>query len=268
MNPHELLTGQEQKDYFYNLYNESESKYYHNVSIDVVILGYHERSLKVLLQKPHFSSEWMLPGGFILRNQTVEQAAAQVVSDRTRLKDLSLYQFKVFSQPKRNQGMTDKIISDFEQVGIKPPKDFWMFDDFMSICFFALTEYSLVKPSGDYYSEECTWFDISDLPGLLYDHREMIDEAMRSLRHHVYFQPIGYSLLPEKFTLPEIHSLYETILDRKLDERNFAKKLINLGLIVKLKEQRKIGAHRSPYLYIFDKNKYDSLLKENDVVIL
>jgi 8-oxo-dGTP diphosphatase len=86
------------------------------------------------------------------------------------------------------------------------------------------------------------------------------------LRLHLYHQPIGYNLLPEKFTLPEIHTLYETILDKTLDRRNFPKKLLSLGIIKKLNEQRNIGAHRSPFLYRFDKRKYDEALK-NGIVI-
>ena len=96
----------------------------------------------------------------------------------------------------------------------------------------------------------------------------MIADAMRRLRHHIVFHPIGYSLLPDKFTLPEIHSLYETILGKKLDARNFAKKLTSLGIIVKTRETRNIGAHRSPYLYIFDKVRYNELLSMNEAIIL
>jgi hypothetical protein len=81
------------------------------------------------------------------------------------------------------------------------------------------------------------------------------------MRLQIYHQPIGYNLLPAKFTLPEIHTLYETILGKTLDRRNFPKKLSSLGIIKKLREQKNIGAHRSPYLYKFDKRKYDEALK-------
>jgi hypothetical protein len=82
------------------------------------------------------------------------------------------------------------------------------------------------------------------------------------LQQEIYHQPIGYNLLPQKFTLPEIHDLYETILDKKLDRRNFPKKLITLGIIKKLKERRNIGPHRSPFLYRFDKRNYEKALRE------
>jgi ADP-ribose pyrophosphatase YjhB (NUDIX family) len=247
----------------------SSRLYYHNISLDIVIIGYHERSLKVLLEKPEFSEcEWMLPGGYIRRNQTVEEAAKNVAHDRTRLKDLSLQQYKVYSTPGRTWGDKNNIRKAFEKAGILVGDDFWMFDNFVSIGFFALTEYSKVEPSGDFYSEECRWFSLDELPPLIFDHRQMIDDALQRLRHHIVFHPIGYSLLPDKFTLPEIHSLYETILGKKLDARNFAKKLTNLGIIVKTRETRNIGAHRSPYLYMFDKTRYDALIRQNEALIL
>jgi hypothetical protein len=95
----------------------------------------------------------------------------------------------------------------------------------------------------------------------------MITEALRALRMHIAFFPIGYELLPEKFTLPEIHSLYETILGKSLDERNFQKRLLASGIVVKLNETKRIGAHRSPFLYKFDKEKYDEGLKSGVVLM-
>ena len=248
---------------------ESPKLFYHNISVDIVIIGYHERSLKVLLEKPQFSAhEWMLPGGYIRRNQTAEEAAQKVVQDRTRLKGLTLQQYMVYSAPERTWGKQNNIRKLLENAGIEIDDDFWMFDKFLTIGFFALTEYAQVKPSGDLYSEECKWFSLDKMPPLIFNHRQMIADALHRLRHHVVFHPIGYSLLPVKFTLPEIQSLYETILGKKLDARNFAKKLTNLGIIVKTNETRNIGAHRSPYLYMFDKVRYDEFLEQNEALIL
>jgi 8-oxo-dGTP diphosphatase len=130
------------------------------------------------------------------------------------------------------------------------------------------TECCLVMPNGAFYAEECQWWGIENIPPMLYDHGEMIEEALKALRLHIYHYPIGYELLPQKFTLPEIHTLYETILDKKLDSRNFSKKLMATGIIKKLDEQRNIGAHRSPYLYIFDKEIYDNALKDGIALII
>lgn len=241
--------------------------FYRNVSVDSVIFGYHERELKVLLQRPPQIEKWMLPGGYIKRTMTAEEAAKEVVYNRTKLANLPLHQFKVFSEPGRIKDDAFNV-KKFEVLqGFEIPEDHWMFEDFISIGFFALTEYSLVKPTGDFYMEECCWWDINNLPPLLYDHTTMVNEALSHLKYFTYLQPIGYDLLPEKFTLPDIHSLYETILDKKIDIRNFAKKLTNMGLIIKLDEQRNIGAHRSPYLYMFDKKRYDTIIKDGIVIV-
>lgn len=247
---------------------KSGEEHYHNVSVDVVILGYHDRTMKVLLQKPKFADAWMLPGGYIKRTNTTAEAAAIVLEERTRLKNLPLYYFNVFSKPGRSRGAADKITEDMRKVGFEPPKDFWMFDDFITIGYFALTEFSRVEPSGDYFAEECQWFSAYNLPEMMYDHKEIVNSAIMSLRYLISFHPIGYELLPDKFTLPEIHSLYETILGKKLDERNFAKKLTNIGLIKRLNERRNIGAHRAPYLYVYDKEVYDKYVQDNNVAIL
>ena len=103
------------------------------------------------------------------------------------------------------------------------------------------------------------------IPFLLFDQNEVVEKALATLRQQLYHQPIGYNLLAEKFTLPEIHTLYETILSKSLDERNFAKKLVALGLIRKLDERRSIGPHRSPYLYQFEKETYEEALKQGIV---
>jgi hypothetical protein len=116
------------------------------------------------------------------------------------------------------------------------------------------------------FSEACAWFDIDDLPRLEFDHNEMVREALHTMRIQLYHYPIGISLLPEKFTLSEIHSLYETLLGKKLDVSNFPKKLIALGLVKKLDEKRSIGAHRSPHLYRFDKVRYEDALREGLVL--
>lgn len=242
--------------------------FYRNISIDSVIFGYHDRKLKVLLQRPQKMQKWMLPGGYVRKTETAEEAAYKIVHNRTKLKDLVLMQFKVFSNPNRvsDTTFTREIFRRMQPGFIEIPEDHWMFENFISIGFFALTEYSLVEPTGDYYMEECIWWDLSDLPPLLYDHAEIISEAQKALKSFAYLHPIGYNLLPDKFTLPEIHSLYETILNKKIDDRNFAKKLMNLGLLIKLDERRYIGAHRSPFLYMFDKDKYDKLINEEGVI--
>jgi ADP-ribose pyrophosphatase YjhB (NUDIX family) len=234
----------------------SGNLYLKNVSIDDVIFGYHDKELKILLQQPQNTNKWALAGGYIKRTESIEDAARRIARERTGLTDLFLKQFMAFGNPARTANM-DKAL---EIAGSHMEN--WTLDYFVTIGFYTLTEFEKVKPSGEYYIEECRWWDIHNLPAMIYDHREIIDYALKALRLHIYHYPIGYKLLSEKFTIPEIHVLYETILGKNLDVRNFAKKLLSTGIIKKTGEQRNIGPHRTPFLYVFDKLKYENALKE------
>lgn len=241
-------------------------QFLHHLSIDCVIFGYHERQLKVLLLKWKHSNKWSLPGGFIKLNETLDAAAARILSERTGLSELFLQQFHTFGAPQRS-ARTAADIAHIEKIWQTPmPKDHWLLKRTVSIGYYSVTEYSLVNPKPDYFSDACTWHDINAIPKLVFDHNLIVEEALKALRMQIYLQPIGYNLLPKKFTLPEIHDLYETILGKELDRRNFPKKLLSLGIIKKLDEQKRIGAHRSPFLYRFDKRKYDKALKDGVVL--
>ena len=143
-------------------------------------------------------------------------------------------------------------------AGPNPP---WIFDYIVSIGFYTLTEFSLVNVNKGPFDEEIQWWPVSHLPVLLFDHKEIIAQALKALQLHIYHYPVGYELLPEKFTLPEIHNLYETILNKSLDSRNFTRRLMATKIIKKLNETKSIGAHRSPFLYKFDKKQYETALK-------
>lgn len=239
--------------------------YLKHLSIDCVIFGYHEHQLKVLLLKSK-KSIWSLAGGFIKRDEPLLEAAIRILKERTGLDELFLQQFQTFGEPSRSYRTAEDIkkLSDVAKASIS--KDHWLLDRTLSIGYYAVTEYSKVTPQADFFSEKCEWWDVDGLPALFFDHHLIATEALKALRTQIYHQPIGFNLLPEKFTLPEIHDLYETILGKKLDRRNFPKKLLSVGIIKKLNEQKKIGAHRSPFLYKFDKRKYDKALKEGIVL--
>jgi 8-oxo-dGTP diphosphatase len=232
-----------------------------NVSVDNVIFGYHDKELRVLLQLPLTFDKWTLTGGYIKRTETIEEAAHRIAYSRTGINNLFLQQFRSFGTPTRisyNQFDLEKVN---KLIGAEATANAWMFDYFVSVGFYTLTEFSLVDVKKGGYDEVCKWWPINELPSLIFDHPHIIDEALRALRMHISFFPIGYELLPEKFTLPEIHSLYETILGKSLDYRNFQKRLIATGILIKLNETRSIGAHRSPFLYKFDVAKYEEGLK-------
>lgn len=243
-----------------HLFNTDE--YLRNVAVDNVLFGYHEKELKVLLQRPAGFSKWTITGGYIKKTETIEEAAARVAQTRTGLKDLFLQQFRSFGSPQRvkDEELTPERIS--QKAGTNVPSDFWVFDYYVSVSFYTLTEFSLVQINKGPLDDEIQWWGIDQLPALMFDHKEIITEALRALQIHIYHYPVGYELLPPKFTLPEIHNLYETVLGKTLDSRNFARKLMSTGIVKKLNERRSIGAHRSPFLYTFDKKEYDAAIKE------
>ena len=240
--------------------------FFRNVSVINVIFGYHEKLLKVLLQRPIETDKWLLPIGYIKRDETIEEAASRTIEARTKLKNLYLKQFKSFGkQTIWNVHLLTPILNRWDSQA-KLDSTNWLLDYFVSIGYYTLTEFSKVEPSGEYLNEECKWWEINNIPEMMFDHRNIISEALNSLRIDINHYPIGIELLPQKFTLPEIHCLYETILDRKLDYRNFSKKLITTGIIKKLDEKRNIGAHRSPNLYVFNKEIYQKTLQEGLVI--
>ena len=240
---------------------EGHKRYLPALSIDCAIFGYHERQLKVLLLKWKKLRGWSLPGGRILKEEGLQRSATRILSERTGLKNIFLQQFHLFGDSKyrKQSGTPEEAMRKFS---IELPEGNWLLDRTLTVGYYALVEYSKVEPTADIFTEECRWWDIHKVPALLFDHNEVVKSALKTMQREIYHQPIGYNLLPEKFTLPEIHDLYETLLEKSLDRRNFPKKLLSLGIIKKLKEQRKIGPHRSPYLYRFDKEGYENALKD------
>lgn len=246
-----------------------EKYFYKNISVDNVIFGYHNKELKTLLLRPTGMEKWLLPGGYVYKSETLESAANRIVRYRTQLKDIKLVQFKCFSHPERTKDpfFTPEFLNSQSTIRMELSNNHWLLDNFISVAFFALTEHSIVNPRGDYYAEECEWWDINNLPILAFDHETIIMEALKSMKFFAHQYPIGRDLLPEKFTIPEIHSLYETILNKKIDIRNFTKKLLSINLIAKLEEKKNIGKHRSPYLYKFDEKRYKELISGDEILV-
>ena len=169
-----------------------------------------------------------------------------------------MQQFHVFSQPSRS---SKEINQQFlKNVGIEM-KESWMFERFVTVGYSALVEFSNVKPTADVYSNAIGWQDINALPEMILDHRQILDTALQQLQTNLNYHPIGYNLLPEKFTMPELQKLYETILNRKLDRRNFQRKIMATKVLKKLNEIKKGVAHKAPHYYKFDLKNYKKALK-------
>ncbi len=239
-------------------YSKGHEKYLRNISVDCIIFGFHENELKVLLLHAKYAGLWALPGGFILKEEHMDSAAERILKERTGLNNIYMQQFYVFSKPERS---TKKINQQFLKNVHIDLKESWMFDRFVTVGYTALVDFTKVKPVPDVFSAACEWFNIHSLPEMLLDHREILDTALQNLQATLNYHPIGYNLLPEKFTMPELQKLYETILDRTLDRRNFQRKIIATKILKKLEERKTGVAHKAPNYYKFDLKHYKKALK-------
>lgn len=229
------------------------------LSIDCVIFGFHDNQLKVLLIKTAYDKSWSLPGGFVSIDEDIDNAAVNVLRERTGLKGIFLRQFRVFGAVNRNKShFSSDVLANF---GISPEEEKWYTSRFVTIGYYALVNFSEAIPQPDNSSEKIEWIDYYDVPELILDHKEILDKAMETLRTELNLMPVGYNLLPEKFTISELQKLYETILGRRLDRRNFHRKIMAIGMLIKLDEKKSNVAHKAPTLYSFDKEKYVEVLK-------
>jgi 8-oxo-dGTP diphosphatase len=231
--------------------DESWEIYLPNLSIDCVIFGFHDTVVKVLLVKMKEKNLWALPGGYILKTENIKEAASRILHQRTGVANIYLQQFRVFSDLNRSEG----FFEEFENT-------IWNKQRFLSVGFYALVDFSTVNLVVDPFSDACEWKSIEELPELMMDHRSIFDKALLTLRKELNYKPIGFNLLPEKFTMPELQKLYEIILGKKLNRGNFFRKMLRYDILIKLDESRKGGAHKAPDLYKFDVEKYQTALKD------
>ena len=239
-------------------YLHGHEKYLRHISVDCVIFGFHYNELKVLLLKARYAGKWAFPGGFVLKNEHMDEAAKRILKERTGLDKIYLQQFHVFSDPQRSTKKDQPAI--FKKCRI-PVEKSWMFERFITVGYSALVDFTKVTPVPDNISDACEWFSIYNVPEMILDHRHIFEEALQNLRIQLNFHPVGFNLLPQKFTMPELQKLYETILDKKLDRRNFQRKIIATGILKKLNETKKGVAHKAPFYYKFDLRKYEKALK-------
>lgn len=233
-------------------------QYLNHISLDCVVFGFHDNQLKVLLLRMKFTKEWALPGGFVHGEESLELAATRVLKERTGLDDIFLKQFNVFSDPQRSK--VNPAVNDLIESG----RDFdneWFDQRFISVGFYALVDFSKAELKPDFFSDLCIWQPLSEINILILDHNEILNRALETLRFQLNYQPIGYNLLPDKFTMPELQKLYETILGKELDRRNFQRKMLSYNILNKLEERKTGGAHKAPYLYEFNLANYQTALQ-------
>jgi 8-oxo-dGTP diphosphatase len=212
------------------------------VAADIVIFSVIQNDLKVLLIKKGrdpFKGYFALPGGFVRIHETLEVAAFRELYEETGIKDVYLEQLYTFGALKRDP--RGRVIS---------------------VSYYALLDATKIKPkvTGDEQIEHVDWYSVDNMPKLAYDHEEIVKYALKRLRYKLEYTSVGLELLPEHFTLTQLQSLYETILNEKLDKRNFRKKIQSLNILIETKEYKK-GQHRPAKLYMFKKTKHESPFK-------
>lgn len=211
------------------------------VTTDCVIFGFDEGELKVLLIErgiEPYLGKWALPGGFIDMDEDAESCARRKLVQETGLEDIYMEQLYTFSDVDRDPRY--RVIS---------------------IAYYALVKLSDYNAQAGTDTTNIQWFSISDVPELAFDHACILEKAKERLKGKIKYQPIGFELLPEKFTIPDLHHLYETVLQTELDDRNFRKKILGYNLLIDLKEQQRGARNRAPKLFSFDKNRYEELSK-------
>ena len=226
--------------------------YVPHISVDTVIFGFNGDQLKVLLLKMKFNHQYFLPGGYMKKEENLESAAIRILRERTQLDKIFLQEFAVFSELNRSE----EAFKDFSD-------DLWHKKRFISVGYYALVNHKDVSPIGDELSESCDWIILDELESqnITMDHKQIIEKALNTLREQISYKPIGLNLLPEKFTLSELQKLYEAIHGRTLNRGNFYRKIKNIGILKKLDEKRKGGAHKAPDLYTFDQVNYFKILE-------
>ncbi|SMG06044.1 NUDIX hydrolase [Arenibacter troitsensis] len=208
------------------------------VATDCIVFGFDEGILKLLVFRRRIDplkGEWSLIGSFVNEEESVPDAARRVLLQFTGLENIFLEELKAYSDVDRDSGA--RCIS--------------------------IAQYALIRIN-DYDREQvelhgAKWFALDDVPQLVLDHNTMITDALDRLRQKTTHKPIGFELLPEKFTIPQLQSLYEAIHRTKLDDRNFRKKLLSFDLLIKLDEKDKSTSKKGAFLYRFNYDKYKKL---------
>lgn len=211
------------------------------LTVDCVVFGFDEGDLKVLLIErglEPFKGRWALPGGFVRVEETLDAAARRELAEEAGLSNVFLEQLYSFGTVDRDP--RERVVS---------------------VAYYALVKLSEHAAKAATDAANARWYPISEVPKLAFDHARILETAVERLKGKVRYQPIGFELLPPKFTLSQLQHLYEAVLGTELDKRNFRKKVLSFDLLVALKETQMVGRHRPAQLFRFDAEKYEKLKK-------
>lgn len=212
------------------------------LTVDMVVFALGEDDLQVLLiqrKEAPFRGKWALPGGFVRSDESLEDAARRELQEETGVAGPFLEQLYTFGNLDRDP--RERVVT--------------------------VAYYALINPQGYVLhsstdAENARWHSLRDLPPLAFDHANIVEMAQHRLRNKIRYQPVGFELLPERFTLSQLQHLYEQILGRSLDKRNFRKKVLNMRFILETKEREQDVPHRAARFYRFDRNQYQRLMQK------
>lgn len=207
----------------------------HYVALDCIIFGFEGGELKLLLLKRKFEpakGEWSLMGGFLDKSESLDDGARRILHQLTGLHNIYMEQLFAYGDVGRDTGERTISVAYYALIKV---------DD---------NDRKLAEAHG------AQWVSISKLPKLIFDHNKMVNKALATLRSKIVRKPIGFELLPEKFTLPQLQNLYEAINQEQLDKRNFRKRILEIGLLDKLDEKEKESSKKGAFYYKFNKEKY------------
>jgi 8-oxo-dGTP diphosphatase len=215
----------------------------HLVAVDSIVFGYdiHEKEIKLLLIKRNFEpakGKWSLTGGFVESGESIDFAACRVLTNLTGLKNIFMKQLYCYGEPDRDPGA--RVISVAYWALIKT-KDI---------------DKKVTDRNGAH------WQSLKKTPRLIFDHRKMVDRALKELKLQVRVKPVGFELLPEKFTLVQLLDLYEAIYQKEIDKRNFRKKIISMNILEKLEEKEKVTSKKGAFYYRFNRERYKKLIRD------
>jgi 8-oxo-dGTP diphosphatase len=227
------------------------------VSADCVIFGFDLNQLKVLLIEREpvegLKPTWALPGDLIFEDENLDRAAERVLKELTGLQNIYLEQVGAFGDPSRLSSPNDQL---WLKAVRKNPDE-----RVITVGYFSLVNMNDYVPQASSFAKEAYWVSLEDIKELAFDHLLILQAATRQLKNKIRLQPIGFNLLPEKFTLTELHRLYEAILGRELDKRNFRRKMLKLGIVESLDERQEGVPHKPSQYFRFQESNYKNLFE-------